>query len=93
MASRKDLKKQINNICGELFADCVALKMCEQGNDEQLNEVMLEIWDLRREYVSRISHTEKLSERVFYKKLRAEFSEKAEALSKKIISCEFFRST
>ena len=58
MASRKDLKKQINNICGELFADCVALKMCEQGNDEQLNEVMLEIWDLRREYVSRISHTE-----------------------------------
>ena len=79
MASRKDLKKQINNICGELFADCVALKMCEQGNDEQLNEVMLEIWDLRREYVSRISHTEKLSERVFYKKLRAEFSEKAEA--------------
>ena len=87
MASRKDLKKQINNICGELFADCVALKMCEQGNDEQLNEVMLEIWDLRREYVSRIRHTEKLSERVFYKKLRAEFSEKAEALSKKIISC------
>lgn len=87
MASRKDLKKQINNICGELFADCVALKMCEQGNDEQLNEVMLEIWDLRREYVSRISHTEKLSERAFYKKLRAEFSEKAEALSKKIISC------
>ena len=87
MASRKDLKKQINNICGELFADCVALKMCEQGNDEQLNEVMLEIWDLRREYVSRISHTEKLSERVFYKKLRTEFSEKAEALSKKIISC------
>ena len=87
MASRKDLKKQINNICGELFADCVALKMCEQGNDEQLNEVMLEIWDLRREYVSRISHTEKLSERVFYKELRAEFSEKAGALSKKIISC------
>lgn len=87
MASRKDLKKQINNICGELFADCVALKMCEQGNDEQLNEVMLEIWDLRREYVSRISHTDKLSERVSYKKLRAEFSEKAEALSKKIISC------
>lgn len=87
MANRKDLKKQINNICGELFADCVALKMCEQGNDEQLNEVMLEIWDLRREYVSRISHTEKLNERLFYKKLRAEFSEKAEALSKKIISC------
>ena len=87
MANRKDLKKQINNICGELFADCVALKMCEQGNDEKLNEVMLEIWDLRREYVSRISHTEKLNERLFYKKLRAEFSEKAEALSKKIISC------
>ena len=87
MANRKDLKKQINNICGELFADCVALKMCEQGNDEQLNEVMLEIWDLRREYVSRISHTEKLNEGLFYKKLRAEFSEKAEALSKKIISC------
>lgn len=85
MASRKNLKKQINNICGELFADCVALKMCEQCPDELLDEVMTDIWALRHEYVTRISHTEKGSVRLFYSKLRQEFTEKATAISKRMI--------
>ncbi len=85
MASRKLLKKQINEVCGELFADCVALKMCEQCSDEVINQVMAEILQLRLEFVARISHTEKGSVRLFYKKLRQEFSEKAEAISRTII--------
>lgn len=85
MASRKLLKKQINEVCGELFADCVALKMCEQCSDEVINQVMAEILQLRLEFVARISHTEKGSVRLFYKKLREEFTAQAEAISRKII--------
>ena len=85
MASRKLLKKQINEVCGELFADCVALKMCDQCSDEVINQAMAEILQLRLEFVARISHTEKGSVRLFYKKLRQEFSEKAEAISRTII--------
>lgn len=85
MSSRKNLKKQINAICGDLFADCVALKMCDRCHDELLDQVLTDIWSLRHEYVTRISHTEKGSERLFYKKLRQEFSEQAEAISKRMI--------
>lgn len=85
MASRRFLKKQINEVCGELFADCVALKMCEQCADEIVNQAMAEILQLRLEFVARISHTEKGSVRLFYKKLREEFTAQAEAISRKII--------
>lgn len=80
------MKKQINGICGELFADSVALRMCDQCPAELLEEVMMEIWELRREYVSRLSHTEKGSEHEFYQHLRAEFAEKVEALNQKLIA-------
>ena len=67
------------------LADCVALKMCEQCSDEVINQVMAEILQLRLEFVARISHTEKGSVRLFYKKLREEFTAQAEAISRKII--------
>lgn len=85
MAKRKDLKKSINLICGELFADCIALSMCGQGNNEAISQLMTEIIEVRADFISRISHTEKGSERLFYKKLREEFTEKANSLSDRII--------
>lgn len=85
MASRKNLKKEVKSICGELFADCVALSMCEQGNPEKLQELMAKIVAIYQDYVTRISHTEKGSEKLFYKKLRSEFADKANAISDEII--------
>lgn len=85
MANRKRLKKSINIISSELFADCVALSMCNQANKEELNKLMAEILELRAEYVARISHTEKGQERLFYKKLREEFTSKVNDLSERIV--------
>jgi len=85
MASRKNLKKAIKNVCGELFADCVALSMCEQGDPTKLQDLMGRTMALYQEYVSRISHTEKGMEKVFYKKLRTEFMAKANEISEEII--------
>lgn len=85
MANRRRLKKSINLICGELFADCVALSLCGHDEEEKLKNLMAEVLALHGEYISRISHTEKGQERLFYKKLREEFTEKANALGDAII--------
>lgn len=87
MASRRRLKKSINLICDELFVDCVALSMCGQGDREQLSVLMTEVLTLRDDYVARLSHTEKGSERLFFKKLRDEFTAKVNDLSERIVNC------
>ncbi len=86
MASRKQLKKSVKTVTGDLFADCVALSMCQQGNQETLNQLMQETVELYADYVSRISHTEPGAARKFYAKFKAEFTEKVNALSERIVN-------
>lgn len=85
MASRKNLKKAVKNICGELFADCVALSMCQQGDEQKLHELMSMIMVTYQDYVARISHTEKGNEKKFYKTLRSEFTAQVNKLSEEIV--------
>ncbi len=85
MASRKNLKKTIKNLCGELMADCVVLNMCKDANHEAIEKIMNDVAAIYSDYVARISHTEKGSEKLFYKKFRSEFTEKFNALAEAII--------
>lgn len=85
MASRKQLKKSIKLVTGELFADCVALSMCQQGNEETLNALMQEVIDLHIDFVARISHTEPGNVHGFYRQLKTEFTQKANNLSERIV--------
>ena len=85
MASRKQLKKSIKMVAGDLFADCVALSMCQQGNQDVLNQLMQEVIDLHADFVARISHTEPGNAAGYYKQLKGEFTEKANSLSERII--------
>lgn len=84
MASRRLLKKSIKNISSELFNDCILLHCTHPEKTSRSEELMQEILLLNVEYVKRINHTGKGSERQFYRKLRKEFVEKAIALSKTI---------
>lgn len=85
MASRKNLKQNIKYICGELFADCVALRMCEQAENDVLDTIMQDIITMNVEYVSRISHTEKGNVKGYYRKLKEEFSKKTSEISERIL--------
>ena len=86
MASRRNLKKAVKNVCGELFADCVALCMVEQGDSETLKGLMAEVAALYADATCRISHVEPVMEpRKYFKALRADFTEKANALSDAIV--------
>lgn len=85
MASRKHLKKSIKLVTSELFTDCIALSLCKQGDSETLDALMTEIIALNADYVSRLSHVERGSERLFFKKLREEFTEKVNDISERIV--------
>ncbi len=75
MANRRTLKKQINYICSELFAECVALSHYQiKVEQKDLDNVMTRILLMHDEFIRRISHTEPGSTKLYYKKLRADFN-------------------
>ncbi len=77
MANRRTLKKNINYIAGELFAECLIKSMCIPGTDKQkADELMGEILKMQDEFISRISHTEPGNVKKFYKKLHADLEAK-----------------
>ena len=74
MASRKDLKKTINNIASELFTECMFLKgTVDADKQEAVNALITKVLHLQNEHICRISHTEPGNVAGFYKKLYADF--------------------
>lgn len=72
MASRRNLKKNINYIAGELFAECLVNGLYVPGTDKKkTDDLMAEILKMQDEFISRISHAEPGNTKVFYKKLHA----------------------
>lgn len=79
MANRRDLKKNINYICSELFAECVALLHYKiEVKTEDVDNVMTRILLMQDEFISRISHTKPYDGAVYYKKLRDDFNVQVE---------------
>ena len=74
MANRKTLKKHINFVCSELFAECVALRHYKLTSATQdLDNVMRRILLMHSDFIARISHTEPGNARYFYKRLKEDF--------------------
>ena len=54
MASRKVLKKNVNYIAGELFAECLMNSLYVPGTDKKkADELMAEILKMQDEFISR----------------------------------------
>ena len=71
MAKRRTLKKQINLICGDLFAEVISMTLYSPGvSKEAADDIMTSILKLQDEMLSRVSHTEPGNVKGFYKKLR-----------------------
>ncbi|BEG98164.1 hypothetical protein [Bacteroides sedimenti] len=74
MASRKNLKKHVNYIVGELFTECMINSLYVPGTDkEKADELMGQILEMQQEFVSRISHTQPGNAKLFYKKFKEDF--------------------
>ena len=71
MASRRELKKNVNYIAGELFMECLVNSLYVPGTDKaKADELMGKI----------ISHTEPGNVKGFYKKFREDFNKEVDAI-------------
>ncbi len=77
MAKRRDLKKNVNYVAGELFAECAVHRMLFPNIDkQQIDNLMTEILKMQDEFIKRISYTEPGNVKGFYKKFHTDFSNK-----------------
>ena len=76
MANKRTLKKCINLICEDLFAESVAVSLYGPENDRENAEAVLSsIVKMEDHYIKRISHPEPgLPAKKYYKDLREKFS-------------------
>lgn len=78
---RRLLKKQVNYIAGELFAECVVLTQVVPGIDEKkVDDLMTRILYMQDDFISRISHTQPGNVKGFYKAFKANFQAQVDAI-------------
>lgn len=81
MASRRELKKNVNYIAGELFMECLVNSLYVPGTDkDKADKLMGEVLEMQDEFISRISHTEPGNVKGFYKKFREDFNKKVDEI-------------
>ena len=85
MASRRNLKKNVNYISDVMVGLC----LLERANASEetlktVNELLSQVIVTRRDIISRISHTEAGSVKAYYKKLKEDFNASNEDVFNKL---------
>lgn len=77
MANKRNLKRTINYVCSDLFAECVAAYLYTgKQNDENMNALLNSILVIHNHYISRISHPEPgIKQKAYYQDLIKKFNE------------------
>ena len=72
MANKRQLKKGINFLCGELMAECVAIMHYQKPTaQEDVDNAMTNILKLQDDMLNRVSHPEPgMPAKKYFKKLR-----------------------
>ena len=90
MSNKRDLKKTINYICSELFAECVAASLYNgKPNEDSVNALLSSILMLQNHYVKRISHPEPgMDQNVYFKDLIDNFNKQTSEIIDQIASLQ-----
>ena len=88
MNNKRALKQVINLVCEELLAECVAASMYHGTPDpDNVESLLLNIIDVRNDFVSRISHPEPgLPAKKYYATLKQDFSEQISEIIDHIVN-------
>ncbi len=66
MASKRNLKKQIRNICGDLAAECaMAIQYAPMVDEEKMSDIISRVAGLQENTLARVSFSFDKSERDF----------------------------
>lgn len=76
MANKRTLKKGIQLICEDLFAECVAVSLYgPEANKENADALLYAIVKMQDNFINRISHPEPgISAKAYFRDLRSQFS-------------------
>ena len=81
MANRRNLKRSINYICSELFAECVDVSLYNGNIDKENADTLLtSILKMQSDYISRVSHTEPTDAKKYYKNLIQSFNKQTDEI-------------
>jgi hypothetical protein len=59
MATRRNLKRMVNNLCGDLFGEVVAFSLYgSQDSKAAARDILTTILVMRNDFIKRISHQE-----------------------------------
>ena len=84
--NKRSLKKAINAVSDQLFANAVAVSLYGTNRNAENDEALIQsILSMREDFVSRISHPEPgMKKQEFYKDLREKFISQAQELADQI---------
>lgn len=78
---RKDLKKRINYLCGELLAECMAdAQFSKKDNKQDVENVIFNILKMQNDWICRLSHIEPGSTKLFFKKLKEDMQKRTDEI-------------
>ena len=74
MASRRNLKRDINYVIGDIFTECLLYKELIPGTDRQAaDELIVDLLRIDNDFIARISHTEPGKAKDYYRALIKDF--------------------
>lgn len=74
MASRRNLKKDISYVIGDIFTECLVYKELVPGTDKDAAEkIIVDLLRIDNEFITRISHTEPGNAKQYYRTLIKDF--------------------
>nr|WP_314520349.1 hypothetical protein [uncultured Prevotella sp.] len=76
MSNKRDLKRTINYICGDLFVEGIAASLYGESRESDSIEALLtSILSMHNNYIRRVSHVEPgMPAKVYFKDLKDKFS-------------------
>jgi hypothetical protein len=84
MANKRELKKSINYVVGDLFQECIILKMVKKSDNAKVDEVLTDILNLQNEFLARANHPQPGNVKGYFRKLYIDFGDSVEAIIKKM---------
>ena len=85
MASRRDLKRDISYVIGDIFTECLIYKELVPGtNQKEAEKLIVDLLRIDNEFITRISHTELGNAKQYYRTLVKDFQKEISTVIDKL---------
>lgn len=87
MANKRDLKRNINYVCSELFSETVAMSYTTNADANDVQALLTSILVIHNDYIRRVSHPEPgLKPKTFYRDVIEHFNKQVSEMVDQIVN-------